>query len=300
MREVNNYKINNQKFIFFGSPEFAAVVLDKLIKAGYMPAALVCNPDGTVGRKKILTSPLTKQLVVKNNWPIKIFQPAKLREIIDELKQINADFFVVAAYAKIIPKEIFEIPRLKTIGVHPSLLPKYRGPSPIQGAILNGEKESGVTIFLIDEKIDHGPILADSKLRITNSDNYISLSRNLAEAGADLLIEILPKYANGEIKPEIQDENEATYTKKFTKEDSKIDLKNDSPQLIYNKVRAFNPEPGVFAVIETNNKKITLKLLDAEFNGSNLNLLRVQPEGKRQMTYKEFLNGYGNILSTNF
>ena len=160
------------KFVFFGTPEFAAIILEKLIKAGFIPEAVVCNPNQPVGRKKIITSPPVKQVIlnlesgIKNK--IKILQPEKLLDIKSQLSVVNCQLFVVAAYAKILPKEILEIPRLGTIGVHPSLLPKYRGATPIQTAILNGDEITGTTIFLIDEKMDHGAIIANSEFRIQN------------------------------------------------------------------------------------------------------------------------------------
>ncbi|TSC96643.1 MAG: methionyl-tRNA formyltransferase [Parcubacteria group bacterium Athens0714_26] len=280
------------KFVFFGSPEFAAIILNKLVKAGYKPELLVCGPDEPLGRKKILTPPATKQLATTSGWQIKIIQPENLKMTAEEIKNINADLFIVAAYAKIIPKEIIELPRLGTIGVHPSLLPYYRGASPIQNALINGEKETGTSIFLIDEKVDHGPVLAKNKQLVTEDSNYTTLSQELAELSADTLIKILPDFLAGQIKPEPQDENKATYTKKFITEDGKVNLDSDSPEIIFRKIKALNPSPGVFTTIKANKKEIRFKLLDAVLNNGKLELLRVQPENKNPMPYKEFLRGY--------
>src|SRR3989338_555051 len=209
------------KFVFFGTPEFAAIIMEKLIKAGFVPEAVVCNPDKPVGRKKIITPPPTKLLTQKYNIPI--LQPEKLLDIKSQLSDVNYQLFVVAAYAKIIPKEILEIPRLGTIGVHPSLLPKYRGATPIQTTILSGDEKTGTTLFLIDEKVDHGPILAKRTLEFPIFNfKFPILQQKLAELSADLLIEILP-----DIKEKIknalpQDESQATYTKKFKTEDAFI------------------------------------------------------------------------------
>lgn len=283
------------KYVFFGSPDFAAIILEKLAKSGYIPSAVVCNPDEPFGRKKIITSPAVKQLITHNHWPTEIFQPQTTKELLairHKLLAVNADIFLVAAYAKIIPKEIIELPKLKTIGLHPSLLPKYRGSSPIQSAILNGEKQTGVSIFLIDEKVDHGPILTEEKLDIDDK-NYENLEKILAESGANLFVKIINDYLNNKIKPRIQNENEATYTKKFTTEDGKIDLNKESPLDIVKKIRALNPDPGTFTNLETNKKTIRLKILEADLDkGGSLNITKVQPEGKNPMTYKEFLNGY--------
>ncbi|MDD5547738.1 MAG: methionyl-tRNA formyltransferase [Candidatus Pacebacteria bacterium] len=283
------------KYVFFGSPEFAATILKKLTEAGYMPEAIVCNPDEPVGRKKIITPPAVKQLAISNNWNIKILQPKKLSDIKDDLKKINADVFIVAAYAKIISKEILEMPNLKTIGVHPSILPKYRGSSPIQSAILNGEEETGVSIFIIDEKVDHGPVLAISNKQKIAGENYPELSAKLADLGGGLLVKILPDYLNGKIKPQTQSESDATFTQKFSTKDGEVDLKKDSPKIIFGKVKALNPDPGVFTYIETKKGRIRLKILDAELENNNLKLLQIQPDGKKPMAYKEFLNGYKPI-----
>ncbi|MEK7463387.1 MAG: methionyl-tRNA formyltransferase [Patescibacteria group bacterium] len=322
------------KYIFFGTPKFAAIILEKLIESGLMPIAVVCNPDKPMGRKKILTAPPTKIIAQANKIPV--FQPKKLSEIKNELKNINAEVFVVAAYNKIISEEIINIPKFKTVGVHPSLLPKYRGASPIQTAILNGDKETGVDLFLIDKGIDHGPAIASAECEISEKDNYETLEAKLAELGAKLLIENLPKYLTGDIKPQEQDHSKATLTKKFSTEDGYVNLppsviasaqgergnpykeiassqiprndkKETSAELIFNKIRALNPDPGVFTFFNTKTGEKRVKLLEAKLIRSKpfdkapstslrtsqdkLELLKVQPEGKKSMSYKDFLNG---------
>ena len=311
------------KYIFFGTPRFAAIILKKLIEAGFIPEAVVCNPDEPVGRKKILTAPATKarimnyELGIKNK--IKILQPTKLStsDVVNELKQLNADVFIVAAYNKIIPEEIINIPKFKTIGVHPSLLPKYRGPSPIQTAILNGDKKTGVDLFLIDKGIDHGPVLVSIECKISEKDNYETMEAKLAELGAKLLVDNLSKYLEGKLEAKEQDHSQATFTKKFSTEDGRVDLppqfchsaldaesrnldsrfrgndnvKEDSPELIFNKIRALNPDPGVFTFFNTKTGEKRVKLLEAQLKDGNLELLKVQPEGKKPMSYKDFLNG---------
>ncbi len=266
-------------YIFFGTPEFAAIILEKLIKAGFPPLAVVCNPNRPVGRKKIITPPPTKVLAEKYN--IQVFQPETLVNSKFEIRNSKFDFFVVAAYAKILPQEILAIPRLGVIGVHPSLLPKYRGPSPIQSAILNGEKETGVTLFLIDEKVDHGSILAKNKLQIADNDNYETLLKKLAELGADLLIETLPKFLKSEIAPLPQNESQATYTKKFITEDGYVDLQKDEPIIIERKIRALNPEPGVWTLMDIKSEQKRVKLLEAELVDAELKLTKIQVEGKK-------------------
>lgn len=265
------------KYLFWGTPDFAAIILEKLIKAGFMPEAVVCNPDRPVGRKKIITPPPTKSLIMKHkSWNIQILQPETFDPSFKiQVSRLQPDLFIVAAYSQIIPKEILEIPRLGTIGVHPSFLPKYRGSSPIQTAILNGDEETGVSLYLVDEKMDHGSVLANQKLKIKNQ-NYEQLRMGLAELGADLLIETLPKFLNNAIKPVVQDEDKATYTKKFITENGRVDLKDD-PLLIERKIRALNPEPGVFTFID--GKRV--KLLEAKISDDKVIITKTQTEGKK-------------------
>jgi len=269
-----------KKFVFFGTPEFAAIILERLIKAGWSPAVVVTNPDRPVDRKQTLKAPPVKFSIFNFQFSIKVFQPEKLLEIKDKLTEMGADFGILAAYGKILPKEIIDIFPKGIIGVHPSLLPKYRGPTPIQSAILNRDEETGVTLFLMDEKIDHGPILINHKSKIKNQ-NYGDLIKELAEISADLLIEILPKYLAGEIKPQAQDESQATYTKKFTTEDAKVDLEKDQPELVWRKVRALNPEPGVWTLRQAQGKLKRMKILEADLDDGKLILKKIQFAGEK-------------------
>ncbi len=282
-------------YFFFGSPEFAAIVLERLIAASMLPGAVICNPDRPVGRKKTIAAPPVKRFV-KNEMTrnensgkeIAILQPEHPSSLISHLSSLSPDFFLVAAYAKILPKEILAIPRLGTIGIHPSLLPKYRGTTPIQSAILAGEQETGVTLYRMDEKADHGPVLVNAQLPIVNSHiTYTELRDKLAELGAALLIETIPKFVKGEIVPVPQDETRATYTKKFKTDDAFVaerDLaaaeRGEDPERTANidrMIRALNPEPGVWT---TKNGR-RLKLLRAKTKDGKLVLSTVQEEGKR-------------------
>jgi methionyl-tRNA formyltransferase len=214
-----------------------------------------------------------------------VIQPEKIDSANFKFPFGAPDFFIVAAYSKILPKEILAIPQLGTIGVHPSLLPKYRGPTPIQSAILNGEKETGVTLFLADQKIDHGPIVAQEKIEIFNS-NYAHLERELGELGGDLLVRTLIPFLEGKIKPVPQNEAEATYTKKFKIEDGYVDLEKDDPILIERKVRALNPEPGVWTIAKKDNPlHVTegkrVKILDMELRNGLPFYKQIQIEGKK-------------------
>src|SRR3990167_11243060 len=168
------------RYIFFGTPRFAATVLEKLIDGGIPPTVLVCNPDRPLGRKKIITSPPTKQLIVNRKLQVEVFQPESKSELsaIGDVLFANADFGVVAAYAQIIPQEVIDKAKLGIIGVHPSLLPKLRGASPIQTAILEGHEKTGVNLFILDKDVDHGSVIAKRELAIGEND-YTKLEKRL-------------------------------------------------------------------------------------------------------------------------
>lgn len=283
------------KYVFFGTPRFASIVLEKLIDGGNPPSVLICNPDKPVGRKKIITPPPTKQLVLDRGLDIEILQPSNKAELAELSKKFFSenDFGVVAAYAKIIPKEVIDKARLGIIGVHPSLLPKHRGATPIQTAILGGDEETGVTLFLLDEKVDNGPILARDKIRVTarqtgfSDTDYEVLEKRLADLGAELLAETLPKFILGKVEKEEQDESEATYTKKITTEDAYIDPEDlrraeesgDNALEIWRKIRAFNPEPGAYSYLDGKRTK----LLEAEMHEGKLALKKIQKEGGKPL-----------------
>jgi methionyl-tRNA formyltransferase len=283
-------------FIFFGSPLFSKIVLEKIIENGFVPKALVCNPDKPTGRKKIITPPETKKLILEKylNKKIKILQPEKLnQEFINEILKINPSFAIVCAYSKILNKEVLNLFPKGILGVHPSILPKYRGPAPIQWTILNGEKESGVTIYLLDELTDHGPILAQQKTEILNL-NFEQTQEKLANLAGELLVKTIPLFLDGKINPQIQDETLATYTKKFKTEDAYIDFNDilsaqnfggEKAIEIYKKIKALNPEPGVWTI--QNNKRI--KILDAEIILNKIKITKIQKEGEKPKNLKENL-----------
>ena len=276
------------KYIFFGTPSFSARCLTILLDHGMVPMAVVCNPDRPVGRKHIITPPPVKALIAERATQIPILQPEKLDiEFQAKLKDLHPDFFVVFAYNKILRKDMLAIPRLGTVGVHPSLLPKYRGPSPFQTALLNGETETGVTLYLLDVGLDSGPIIAQSKpLPISDTSTFDSLAEKLADIGGNMLIEIIPPFYDGEIKSVPQSETDATFTKKFTTEDGFIspdDLaaaeQGDTEKTSYldRKIRALNPAPGVWTMRDGKR----LKLLQAKISNGALRLTVIQREGEK-------------------
>ncbi len=279
----------NFSFVFFGTPRFAALVLEPLLREGFYPSVIICNPDRIAGRKRILTKPAVK--ILGEARKIKIWQPESL-SVADFKKEVGEiDFAVVAAYAKIIPQNILSLPRLGTIGVHPSLLPKYRGASPIQSAILGGEQSTGVTLYLMDEKVDHGSTLANGKLslyerspegrQIANSDTYQMLEENLAKLGGELLAKTIPDFVAGKIVPKEQNHSEATFTKKFVTADGEVDVTKDDPEMIYRKIRALNPEPGVYTFTYPKYEGKRVKLLAAKFEEGKLRITEIQVEGRK-------------------
>lgn len=218
--------------------------------------------------------------------------PDFAKPIVDELTKhfkladsLNeADLAVVAAYGRILTKDELNTPKFGCINVHPSLLPKYRGPSPIQAAILNGEKKSGITIIKMDEEVDHGPILVQVEEKILPNDTAETLYERLFKIGAKLLPQTINQYLKGQIKLSPQDDSKATFTKILTRKDGFFDIKNPpSPEILDRMIRAYYPWPGVWTRAIINNKPSIVKFLPEK---------KIQVEGKRAMTYKDFINGY--------
>ena len=301
-------------FIFFGSGEFSWIILEELLKNNYNPILIITIPDKINQQGK--TIPLFFKEKVKK-LGFKILEPQSLKDekVKETIKENQPQFGVVAQYGKIIPKNIIDLFELGILNVHPSLLPKYRGANPIQNVLYNGEKLTGVSIMLIDELIDHGPILAQKEIIINEDDDFESLYLKSAEISKKLLVETLGLYLAHKIIPKAQDDSQATFCKKFKKEDSWINLNNEALK-IYNQIRALSFEPGCFLEISLkNNQKLIVKIIKAKLISKdvlNINLglkeikkelylmpkrgfiliEKIQPLGKRIMTGSEFLNGY--------
>lgn len=326
----------NIKILFFGTSEFAVPILQKLIDEKYNIVAVVTQPDKPVGRKQLLNPSPVKILAQKYNLPI--LQPEDLStfnpsaSLGTSVKDFLAfDLIITASYGKIIPKEILALPKYGALNVHPSLLPKYKGSSPIQYAILNGDKETGTTIMLMDEKMDHGKILAQKKIKIEDRQTFASLHNTLSLFSAELLAKTIPLWISNKIKPLPQDDSKATYTKIITKEDGKIDW-NKSAEEIDRQIRAFSPWPGCWTILNIDGKEKRLKIIDAIAgaghcsvstkpgkiikaenkkmailcgHNSYLEINQIQMEGKKIMNGEEFINGYTNdfkmiLLHTNY
>ncbi len=277
------------KIAFFGNSEFSLIVLKELKKNGTIPELIVTTPDKPQGRKMTLTPTPTKIWAEENN--IECVEPVKLKDetFLEKIKNYN--LFIVASYGKIIPKVVIDIPKYQVLNIHPSLLPKYRGPSPLQEQILNDEKEVGVSIMLVDEQVDHGAIIAQKKVVITEWPvGFLSLQEILAKEGAHLLAEILPDWIKEKIKPKTQNDTEATFTKKVEKQDGFLDLLKDAHKN-YLKILAFEEWPKTYFEIEKDGKKVRVIIQKAIWKNNELEILRVIPEGKKEMDYKSFLLG---------
>lgn len=310
--------------IFFGTPQFAVPSLKALIDEEEDIALVVTQPDKVKGRGHILSAPPVKELALAHN--IKVLQPAKIRaeNFYSELRSIAPEFIIVVAYGKILPEEILNMPKFGCINVHASLLPKYRGAAPIQWALINGERVTGVTTMLMDKGLDTGDILLKSELEIKADDNAETLFEKLSELGAKTLIETINGMREGKIKP-IPQTGEASYAPPLKKEDGKIDW-NRSAEELFNFVRGMYPWPSAFCYFNDERIKIievrrqserpsakthigkqediglkeaapgrVVKASDGELiveTGKGFLLIEeLQPEGKRVMSAKAFLAG---------
>lgn len=269
-------------FIFLGSSPFSVFVLQTLALKEIFPRAIITAEDKPQGRHLRLTFTPVRVWANENN--IKIFTDIKDAKILGA----GSDLFLIAAYGKILPKDILRIPKNGVINIHPSLLPKYRGPSPIQTALLNGDKKTGVTIMLTDSKMDHGPIISQGAINITQNTKYKELEKKLAILGAENFVEVAPKWISREVKEVKQEESTATYTKMITKSDGLVDLSKDSPELIVNKARAFAPWPGVYFFIKKNGRPFRVIIKDAVFKKNKFVIKSVKPEGENEMGFEKF------------
>lgn len=312
---------NNMRYIYFGTSEFAATILEKLLDENMAPITVVTQPDRPAGRgKKIQESPVK---TIAQNAGIPLLQPEKLDvDAIKKIAALNTDLFIVAAYGAILPKALLALPSKQAVNVHPSLLPLYRGPSPIQTAVLNGETKTGVSLILLDEAIDHGPILAQETASIGYRDTSETLSHTLALQSATMLLKTIPKWLAGALSPTPQDHTKATFTKMIIKEDGRIDWKKSAKE-IERHVRAMTPWPGSWTVwkqgtketrlhaknvtvgprLRSDSKDIPGKILKNFDNGmtivcgkDTLLIQTLQPEGKKEMTARAFANGHPGII----
>ncbi len=292
--------------LFMGTPEFADIALQALIEAKYQIIAVVTMPDRPKGRGgKITESPVS--ITAKRN-SIPLIKPVSKAELALATNELNFDLIIVAAYGMIVPQNILDIPKLGAFNIHGSLLPRYRGASPIAAAILNGDPEAGITIMKMAAEMDAGDMVAKDSLLIADNDTTGTLTKKLARLGANLLLAALPHITDGSIKPESQNSEQATFCPKIGKADGLISWE-ESAKTIERKIRAYNPWPSAYTIVGGKHIKITKAQVSDEkslkpgqpsvlnrklFIGSSdysLEILELQPEGKKEMTAHEFLNG---------
>jgi methionyl-tRNA formyltransferase len=303
-----------KRIIFMGTPEFAVPSLEALLGNTYDVVAVYTQPDREAGRGRHVSSTPVKELALARG--LEVVQPETLkdRDVVEHLAQLKPDMVVVAAYGRIITSEILALPEFGCLNVHPSLLPRYRGSSPIASAILQGDAVTGVTIMMMDKGLDTGPILTQRTLPILAEDTTGSLTARLAQAGAQLLLETVPQWLDRKIKPQPQNEAGASYTRVMNKEDGRIDWTLTALEL-WRRVRAYDPWPGYYAMwqekrlriieavalpggrYEEVGKVITLPqsgekaAIGVQTRDGILGLVRVQLEGKRAISAEEFLRG---------
>lgn len=292
------------RIIFMGTPLFATNVLQKLID-NYDVILVVCQPDKEVGRKRVLTSCPVKELALNNN--IEVFQPTRLKNEFKKIVDLNPDLIVTCAYGQIVPKEVLDCAKYGCINVHASLLPKYRGASPIHQALIDGEDITGITIMYMDESLDTGDIISTREIKIDNDDNLETLSNKLSVLGSELLIDTIPSILNNTNNKIKQDDAKSSYAHMIKREDEQIDFNNKGINII-NKVRGLYPNasfkidgleikvlkarfeenknqnPGTIQVLDKNNFGISC------FDGI-IYLEKVKPSGKNNMDIKSYLNG---------
>lgn len=306
--------ISSMKIYFFGTPEFAVPTLKILASSKeFKILAVVTRPDKE-GNRKILTEPPVKKAA--KDLGLKIFQPEKIDEkLIEEIRKNRPDAIVVVAYGELIPSKLLDIAKYGCINVHPSLLPKYRGASPIQEALLNGDEETGIAIMKLDEKLDHGPIFFIKRVAISPSDNFQTLSKRLSETSAIILPMVLKDIENEILTPIKQSDKNSSYCREISKKEGEIDW-NLSSEKILNKIRALNPWPSTYTdlkgkklkILEASSQKAEKKTKPGEIVVLDKNSFGfstkdgiivpsiVQLEGKAETSAKEFMNGHRSSL----
>tara|TARA_B100000508_G_scaffold74109_2_gene57716 strand:- start:10867 stop:11748 length:882 start_codon:yes stop_codon:yes gene_type:complete len=289
------------RFVFFGGEPLGVPVLEELKMAGLLPELIVCSQDKPVGRKQELTAPPVKIWAEANN--IEVFQPTSYKDesTSEKIEAVNADVFVVVAYNKILPKWLLDLPKHGILNVHPSLLPKLRGASPIRTAIKDDLREDiGVTVMLLDEEMDHGPILDQLNMPISDENWPLpgpELDLALAQAGGALLAEVLPEWTVGNLDAQEQDHEAATYCGKFTKADSELEIDpfklpgGSAARQAWLTINAFAGIGDTFFV--HNDQRVKIKQAELT-DGANLQLLRVTPEGKAEMDFDTYLESLNN------
>ena len=302
------------RIVFMGTPDFAIPVLAALLDASHDVVGVYTQPDRRRGRGRRSASPAVKTFAEELH--LRVFQPESLRDqsALDELRGLEPDLIVIAAYGLLLPLDVLKIPRFRTLNVHPSLLPKYRGASPVSAAILDGNETTGVTIMVVDEGLDSGPIVAQEETAIGSDDDAETLTKRLFEMGGNLLAWVLPRWERGKLEPIPQDESQATVTRRLSRDDGRIDWSRPAGYLA-RQIRAYQPWPGSFTQWDGRIVKVVkastmagemtvppgeVVVVDdglAAGTGEGLLVLEtVQLEGRQAMETGEFLRGHPGFI----
>jgi methionyl-tRNA formyltransferase len=309
-----------KRIIFLGTPEFAVPSLEALINGGYQVAAAYTQPDRKAGRGQQVASSPVKQLALSHGLDVVQIDRFKVAGTVEKLAALAPDLIVVAAFGLLLPPEVLNLPKFGCLNVHPSLLPRHRGASPITAAILQGDEVTGVTIMLLDAGMDTGPILNQREVAITDEDTTGSLGTKLAQVGAQLLMETLPAWIEGRVKPRPQDQSGASYSKMIKKEDGEIDWRLPAKEIWW-RVRAFDPWPGCYARWHDKRLKLVKVFplhgeksdepgkvialpppapvsVGVETGDGILGLVRLKLEGKRELSADEFVRGQRDFIGS--
>ena len=300
-------QLKDLKVVFMGTPEFSVPILESLIELTDV-VLVVSQPDKEVGRKRVLTPSPVKKCALEHG--IEVYTPKKLREEYEYILNKKPDVIITAAYGQIVPKQMLIYPDYGCINVHGSLLPKYRGASPIQSAIMNGDKTTGITLMYMEEGLDTGNIIHAKEIPIEDDDTYGTLSEKLSILGRDLLVKTLPVIVDGENFDIPQNDDEATSTVKIKREDERLDFNKTATEL-HNFVRALNPSPLANILVNGEEWKVLTTEVGDSVNGklgevvevnkdsfvvackdSSLIVKKIKPAGKKEMFVKDFFNGF--------
>ena len=299
------------RIVFMGTPLFAVPVLEGLLETKHHVVGVVTQPDRPAGRGKKIEPPPVKTFAL--DYDLNVLQPSTLHTptAVAELHELTPDLIVVAAYGSFLPPQILDLPEHKCLNIHPSMLPNYRGPSPVTSAILNGDKHTGSTVMVLDRGMDSGPLVAQNEEKIDDDDTAQTLTNRLFKVGSELLIDILPQWIKNEIKATPQEEANATFTKLLTRRDGQI-IWSQPAQLIERQIRAYSPWPGSYtswngrlkilkahAVSNDASPGLVMELDNTFAIGAGQGVLKVtqlQLEGRKAVSGTEFLRGHQNMI----
>ena len=303
---------NDIRLVFMGTPEISAKVLREVINEGYNVVGVIAQPDRPIGRKGELLKVPTKVVAEEHNIPV--FQPLKIRKDYEFVKELHPDIILTVAYGQIVPQGLLDIPRLGCLNLHGSLLPKYRGAAPIQYALINNEKVSGMTLMEMIDKMDAGKMYAKQEVIIDEEDNSTSLFEKMGDAACQLVKEALPQYIKGKLPGEEQDESLVTFCPTIKPEQEKLNLEFGVKEL-FGWIRGLSDAPGAYLYLDDAKLKIyKARIISSDIQGEvgeiiradkgglilqckdgQLSLLELQKEGKKRMDYKSFINGNQNL-----